>query len=143
MLKIDGNSVKLDGKFLGKIDGNVFISTKKTAYIMKNYNAFTINAEVLDIVSITTIKMIFLDSRSKEYSIEKSKLLEMQKHFNLYIQYKGYEPQLVIPIIMFNTRDKVGKSIEEFKSVIKVKDSSYRLWKNREKGKFYVNTGGK
>ncbi len=146
-LIISKNNVIFAGIKIGRIEirkgKKCFISyATYERHIYRKLNAWTVNAEVLE---IPEIKFIFWEiPGQKTFGISIKKLRKFMESYNCYLQgfrnYKKLERQVAVPVSICDSKaygnfsSRSGISIAEFTVMISDPHTVYLEWNNRKTG---------
>jgi len=122
-VRLTSDSVK--NQLIGVVSNGVFLCKRDRKHIFRKLKSIGVNKDLMGLnANVYKIEM----SNGVTYSIDKTKIFDLLKQFNAYVNY-GNEKQIHLPLIMCDQYDFDGNLIHSGLSVNEFNENCSEIWK--------------
>jgi hypothetical protein len=122
--KVGLTSSSVKNQLIGVVNNGVFLCKRNRKHIFRKLKSIGINKDLMGLnANVYKIEM----SNGITYSIDKTKIFDLLRQFNAYINYED-EKQIHLPLIMCDQYDLDGKLIHSGLSVNEFNENCSELW---------------
>ena len=122
-VRLTSDSVK--NQLIGVVSNGVFLCKRDSKHIFRKLKSIGVNKDLMGLnANVYKIEM----SNGVTYSIDKTKIFDLLKQFNAYVNY-GNEKQIHLPLIMCDQYDFDGNLIHSGLSVNEFNENCSEIWK--------------
>lgn len=122
-VRLTSSSVK--NQLIGVVNNGVFLCKRDRKHIFRKLKSIGVNKDLMGLsANVYKIEM----SNGITYSIDKTKIFDLLRQFNAYVNY-GNEKQIHLPLIMCDQYDFDGNLIHSGLSVNEFNENCSEIWK--------------
>lgn len=122
-VRLTSDSVK--NQLIGVVSNGVFLCKRDRKHIFRKLKSIGVNKDLMGLnANVYKIEM----SNGVTYSIDKTKIFDLLRQFNAYVNY-GNEKQIHLPLIMCDQYDFDGNLIHSGLSVNEFNENCSEIWK--------------
>ena len=121
-VRLTSDSVK--NQLIGVVSNGIFLCKRDRKHIFRKLKSIGVNKDLIGLnANVYKIEM----SNGVTYSIDKTKIFDLLKQFNAYVNY-GNEKQIHLPLIMCDQYDFDGNLIHSGLSVNEFNENCSEIW---------------